>query len=71
MLQARLDMLVAALSASIWFNPCLTLIWMLPFLGLFPDADQHGDDSGEVRGGRDRHQAVGADGRVPGWPGLG
>jgi two-component system, cell cycle sensor histidine kinase PleC len=36
MLQARLDMLVATLSASIWFNPCLTLIWMLPVLGLFP-----------------------------------
>ncbi len=36
MLRARLDMLVSSLSGSPWFNPCLTLIWMLPFLGLFP-----------------------------------
>jgi len=36
MLQARLDILVASLSASVWMNPCLTLIWMMPFLGLFP-----------------------------------
>ncbi|HUO92740.1 MAG TPA: ATP-binding protein [Rhizomicrobium sp.] len=36
MLQARLDILVASLSASVWMNPSLTLIWMLPFLGLFP-----------------------------------
>ena len=36
MLQARLDLLMASLSASVWFNPCLTIIWMLPFLGLFP-----------------------------------
>ncbi len=36
MLRARLDMIVASLSASVWMNPCLTLIWLLPFLGLFP-----------------------------------
>jgi two-component system cell cycle sensor histidine kinase PleC len=36
MLRARLDMLTASLSASVWMNPCLTLIWLLPFLGLFP-----------------------------------
>jgi two-component system, cell cycle sensor histidine kinase PleC len=36
MLQSRLDILVASLSASVWMNPSLTLIWMLPFLGLFP-----------------------------------
>ena len=36
MLRARLDMIVAALAASVWMNPCLTLIWLLPFLGIFP-----------------------------------
>ncbi|HTW35097.1 MAG TPA: ATP-binding protein [Rhizomicrobium sp.] len=36
MLQARLNLLVASLSQSVWLNPCLTLIWLLPFLGLFP-----------------------------------
>jgi two-component system cell cycle sensor histidine kinase PleC len=36
MLQARLDMMVATLSTAVWINPCLTLLWMLPFLGLFP-----------------------------------
>ena len=36
MLQSRLHILVGRLSTAVWINPCLTLLWMLPFLGLFP-----------------------------------
>src|SRR5271155_5094081 len=36
MLQARLDILVGRLSAAVWINPGLTLLWMMPFLGFFP-----------------------------------
>ncbi len=36
MLQARLDLMVASMPSAIWINPCVTIIWMLPFMGLFP-----------------------------------
>jgi two-component system, cell cycle sensor histidine kinase PleC len=36
MLQARLDLMVASMPTALWINPCLTIVWMLPFMGLFP-----------------------------------
>ena len=36
MLQARLDLMVASMPSAVWINPCVTIIWMLPFMGLFP-----------------------------------
>ena len=36
MLQARLDILVAALSTAVWINPCLAILWTFPFIGWFP-----------------------------------
>jgi two-component system cell cycle sensor histidine kinase PleC len=36
MLQARLNFLVATMSGAVWINPCLALLWILPFTGLFP-----------------------------------
>jgi two-component system, cell cycle sensor histidine kinase PleC len=36
MLQARLGLMVRTLSGAVWINPCLAILWVLPFTGLFP-----------------------------------
>jgi two-component system, cell cycle sensor histidine kinase PleC len=36
MLHARLDLMVHTFLTASWFNPCLAVLWILPFSGLFP-----------------------------------